>query len=76
MTGDKFILTRFVKRADLCVIFEYDNKCHTTRHCLIFMENVIIEHVALVDDLTHNLLSISQLLCDNENNMLELKHVS
>ena len=48
------------------VTFGDDSKGYTLGYGKIKKENVIIEKVALVDGLKHNLLSISQ-LCDNGN---------
>ena len=66
MTGDQSLLTRFEERAGPGVTFGDDSKGYTLGYGLIEKENVIIEKVALVDGLKHNLLSISQ-LCDNGN---------
>ena len=61
MTGDSTLLTEFVDRASPSITFGDDIKGYTMRYGLISKENVIIETVALVDGLKHNLLSISQL---------------
>ena len=66
MTGDHSLLTRFEKKAGPSVSFGDDNKGYTLGYGKIKKENVIIEKVALVDGLKHNLLSINQ-LCDNGN---------
>ncbi|KAK1395993.1 hypothetical protein POM88_005856 [Heracleum sosnowskyi] len=63
MTGDSTLLTEFKERAGPRITFGDDNKGYTKGYCLIAKENVIIDEVALVDGLKHNLLSISQ-LCD------------
>ena len=65
-TGDQSLLTRFEEKVGPCVTFGDDNKGFTLGYGMIEKENVIIEKVALVDGLKHNLLSISQ-LCDNGN---------
>ena len=66
MTGDSTLLTKFVERAGPSITFGDDSKGYTMGYGLISSENVIIESVALVDGLKHNLLSISQ-LCDRGN---------
>ena len=66
MTGDHSLLTGFEEKAGPGVTFGDDNKGYTLGYGKIKKENVIIEKVALVDELKHNLLSISQ-LCDNGN---------
>ena len=63
MTGDSTLLTRFEERAGPSITFGDDSKGYTKGYGLISKGNVIIEEVALVDGLKHNLLSISQ-LCD------------
>ncbi|KAK1364655.1 hypothetical protein POM88_040216 [Heracleum sosnowskyi] len=63
MNGDSTLLTEFQERAGPCIAFGDDNKGYTKGYDLISKENVIIDEVALVDGLKHNLLSISQ-LCD------------
>ena len=64
MTGDHSLFTGFEKKVGPGVTFGDDNKGYTLGYGKIKKENVIIEKVALVDGLKHNLLSISQ-LCDN-----------
>ena len=66
MTGDSTLLTKIVERAGPNITFGDDNKGYTMGYGLILSENVLIESVALVDGLKHNLLSISQ-LCDRGN---------
>ena len=66
MTEDHSMLTGFEKKAGPGVTFGDDNKGYILGYGNIKKENVIIEKVALVDGLKHNLLSISQ-LCDNGN---------
>ena len=63
--GDSTLLIEFVDRAGPSITFEDDNG-YTMGYGLISKENVIIENIALVDGLKHNLLSISQ-LCDKGN---------
>ena len=63
MTGDSALLTEFEERAGPCITFGDDSKGYTKGYGLISKDNVIIEEVALVEGLKHNLLSISQ-LCD------------
>ena len=66
MTGDSTLLTEFKERAGPSITFGDDSKGFTMGYGLISKENVIIDEVALVDGLKHNLLSISQ-LCDKVN---------
>ena len=68
MTGDSTLLTEFKERADPSITFGDDSKGYTVGYGLISKDNVIIEEVALVDGLKHNLLSISQ-LCDKSNSV-------
>ncbi|KAL8118058.1 hypothetical protein AgCh_015817 [Apium graveolens] len=68
MTGDSTLLTEFEERAGPSITFGDDNKGYTVGYGLISKDNVIIEEVALVDGLKHNLLSISQ-LCDKGNSV-------
>ena len=63
MTGDSSLLTKFVEKAGPSITFGDDSKGYTIGYGLIAKENVIIDEVALVSGLKHNLLSISQ-LCD------------
>ncbi|KAK1369311.1 hypothetical protein POM88_035403 [Heracleum sosnowskyi] len=63
MTGDSTLLTKFVEKASPNITFGDDSKGYTKGYGLISKENVIIDEVALVDGLKHNLMSISQ-LCD------------
>ena len=58
MTGDSTLLTEFMERAGPNITFGDDNKGYTIGYGLISKENVIIEAVALVEGLKHNLLSI------------------
>ncbi|KAL8116897.1 hypothetical protein AgCh_023177 [Apium graveolens] len=66
MTGDFTLLTEFMERVGPSITFGDDSKGFTMGYGLISKENVIIDEVALVDGLKHNLLSISQ-LCDRGN---------
>ena len=59
MTGDSTLLTKFVERAGPCITFGDDIKSYTMGYGWISSENVLIESVALVDGLKHNLLGIS-----------------
>ena len=61
MTGDSTLLTEFKERAGPSITFRDDSKGYTVGYGLISKDNFIIEEVALVDGLKHNLLSISQL---------------
>ncbi|KAK1385355.1 hypothetical protein POM88_023090 [Heracleum sosnowskyi] len=63
MTGDSTLLIEFLEKAGPRITFGDDNKGFTKGYGLISKDNVIIDQVALVDGLKHNLLSISQ-LCD------------
>ena len=63
MTRDSSLLTKLVEKAGHSITFGDDNKRYTMGFGLIAKENVIINEVALVSGLKHNLLSISQ-LCD------------
>ena len=66
MTGDHSLFTGFEKKVGPGVTFVDGSKGYTLGYGKIKKENVIIEKVALVNGLKHNMLSISQ-LCDNEN---------
>ena len=66
MTGDSTLLKEFVEKDGPSITFGDDNKGYTMGHGLISKENFIIESVAIVDGIKHNLLSINQ-LCDEEN---------
>ena len=66
MTEDSTLLTKFVERDGPSITFGDDIKVYTMGYGLISNENVIIEFVALVDGLKHNMLSISH-LCDKGN---------
>ena len=68
MTGDSTLLTEFKERVGPSITFGYDSKGFTMGYGLILKGNVIIDEVALVDGLKHNLLSISQLF-DKENSV-------
>ena len=63
MTGDSTLLSKFEERAGLSITFGDDSKGYTLGYGLISKGNVIIDNVALVKGLKHNLLIISQ-LCD------------
>ena len=66
MTRDRSLLTRFEERVGTGVTIGDDIKVYTPGYGMIEKENVIIEKVALVDGIKHNLLSISK-LCDDGN---------
>ena len=68
MTGDSTLLTEFEERAGPSITFGDDSKGYTVGYGLISKDNVIIEEVALVEGLKHNLLSISQ-FCDKGNSV-------
>ena len=72
MTGDFTLLIKFEESAGPRITFGDDNKWYTIGYGLISKGNVIIDSVALVDGLKHNLLSISQ-LCDKGNEVLFTK---
>ena len=63
MPGDSSLLTQLVEKAGPGITFGDDNKGYTMGYGLISKQNVIIDEVALLSGLKHNLLSISQ-LCD------------
>ncbi|KAL8100273.1 hypothetical protein AgCh_032501 [Apium graveolens] len=68
MTGDSTLLTEIKERAGPSITSGDDSKGYTVGYGLISKDNVIIEEVALVNGLKHNLLSISQ-LCDKGNSV-------
>ena len=63
MTGDSTLLTEFKERVDPSITFGDDSKGFTVGYGLITKDNVILNEVALVDGLKHNLFRINQ-LCD------------
>ncbi|KAL8113963.1 hypothetical protein AgCh_021028 [Apium graveolens] len=63
MTGNKALLSDFVEKADPGVSYGDGNMGKTLGYGNINLGNVIIEIVALVSGLKHNLLSVSQ-ICD------------
>ncbi|KAL8148754.1 hypothetical protein AgCh_005933 [Apium graveolens] len=63
MTGNKALLSDFVEKAGPGVSYGDGNMGKTLRYGNINLGNVIIETVALVSGLKHNLLSVSQ-ICD------------
>ena len=75
MTGDSTLLTEFVERAGPSITFGDDNKGYTMGYGLISKENVIIETVALVDGLKHNLLSIINFVTKEIKSGSPKKHV-
>ena len=63
MTGNKALLSEFVEKAGPNVSYGDGNIGKTLGYGKINLGNVIIETVALVSGLKHNLLSITQ-ICD------------
>ena len=61
MTGNKSLLSEFVEKVGPTVSYEDGNLGQTLGYGNIVIGNVIIEKVALVSGLKHNLLSISQI---------------
>ena len=61
MTGNKSLLSRFEKKAGPVVAYGDGSIGKTLGYGSISIGNVIIEDVALVEGLKHNLLSVSQL---------------
>lgn len=61
MTGDKTPLLEFERKANLSVSSEEGNMGQTLGYGNTIIENVIIQNVALVEGLKHNLSSISQI---------------
>ncbi|KAK1372595.1 hypothetical protein POM88_028788 [Heracleum sosnowskyi] len=61
MTGNKSLLSDFEKKAGPKVSYGDGNIGHTLGYGNIVIGNVIIQNVALVEGLKHNLLSISQI---------------
>ena len=59
MTGDMALLSQFERKAGPLVTFGDDSIGTTLGYGNLEVGNVIIEDVALVDGLKHNLLSIS-----------------
>ena len=60
---DSTLLTEFEERVGPSITSGDDNNGYIMGYGLISKDNIIIDSVALVDGLKHNLLSISQ-LCD------------
>ena len=61
MTGNSSLLSDFEEKAGPVVSYGDGNTGRTLGYGKIEVGNVIIENVALVDGLKHNLLSVSQL---------------
>ena len=61
MTGNKSLLSEFEEKAGPAVFYGDGNLGQTLGYGNIEIGNVIIEKVALVSGLKHNLLSISQI---------------
>ena len=62
MTGNSSLLSGFEEKAGPAVSYGDGNTGRTLGYGKIEIGNVIIENVALVDGLKHNLLSVSQLI--------------
>ena len=63
MTGNKSLLSEFKEKAGSSVSYGDGNTGKTLGYGKINLGNVIIENVALVAGLKHNLISVSQ-ICD------------
>ena len=63
MTGNRSLLSEFERKVGSVVSYGDGNKGQTLGYGNTVIENVIIEDVALVDGLKHNLLNVSQ-ICD------------
>ena len=61
MTENKSLMSEFEKKVGLAVSYGDGNKGQTLGYGNIIIGNVIIEDVALVEGLKHNLLSVSQI---------------
>ena len=61
MTENKALLSEFERKAGPSVSYGDGNIGQTLVYGNILIENVIIENVALVEGLEHNLLSIIQI---------------
>ena len=68
MTGKKSLMSEFEKKVGPVVSFGDGNKGQTLEYGNIIIRNVIIEDVALVEGLKHNLLSVNQ-ICDKGYNV-------
>ena len=62
MTGNRALLSNLVKKVGPWVTFGEDNKVFTNGYGSLEIGNVVIENISLVDDLKHNLLSVSQFI--------------
>ena len=60
MTCDKALLSQFVEKAGPLVTFGDNSKGFTMGYGNLSVGNVVIQNVALVEGLKHNLLSVSQ----------------
>lgn len=60
MTCDKALLSHYVEKADTIITFGDNNKGYTVGYGCLEIGNVVIEDIAFVDGLKHNLLSVSQ----------------
>ena len=61
MTGDKALLSQYVKKAGPIITFGDNIKGYTVGYGCLEFGNVVINDIALVDGLMHNLLSVSQI---------------
>ena len=61
MTGNKFLMSEFEEKAGPTVSYGDGNLGQTLGYCNIEIGNVIIEKLALVSGLKHNILSVSQI---------------
>ena len=60
MTGDKALLSQFIEKAGPIITFGDNSKGYTVGYGCLEIGNVVINDIALVDGLKHNLLSVSQ----------------
>ena len=60
MTGDSSLLTQLVEITDPTITFGDDGKGYTKRYGLIIKDNVLIDEIALLSGLKHNLFNISR----------------
>ena len=60
MTGDKALLSQYYEKAGPIITFGDNSKGYTVGYGCLEIGNVVIEDIALVNGLQHNLLSVSQ----------------
>lgn len=60
ITGDKTLISHFIKKADPTITFEDDNKGYTMGYDKLEVGNVIIDNIGLVEGLMHKLLNVTQ----------------